>query len=298
MLAIGLLFGLLASLLFNVGIALQALEARTTPVEEGLHVSLLMRLLRRRRWVLGLLLGALGVVFEVIAFANAPFVVIEPLLAAGLLVLLAIGVKDMGETPGPWTVAGVVAIIAGTALIAWGAPEHSEQHRGPVTVVVVMAALVAASLVPFALRGSRFDTAMGANLGSACGFGATNVATKLMADDLNGGHWVEAGVWIAVAAFAGITATISSMTALQRRPATTLVPISTAVQTFLPVAVEPLFLTENWRQAELDGLVLLAGLVVMGFGTVMVARVRAVSALSAAQDPGAPAEREEARAPG
>jgi hypothetical protein len=63
------------------------------------------------------------------------------------------------------------------------------------------------------------------------------------------------------------------------------VPVSTAVQTFLPIALEPLFLTENWRQAELEGLVLLVGLVVMAFGTVMVARVRAVSALTAAQDP-------------
>jgi drug/metabolite transporter (DMT)-like permease len=285
MLAIGLPCGLLASVLFNVGIALQALEARATPPEEGLHASLLVRLLRRPRWVIGLLLGGLGVVFEVIAFANAPFVVIEPLLAAGLLVLLVIGAKELGERPGRWTVAGVIAIIAGTALIAWGAPEHSEQHRGPVTVVVVMAALVAVSLVPFALRGSRLDTAMGANLGSACGFGATNVATKLMADDLPGGHWIKAGAWAAVAGFAGIAATISGMTALQRRPATTVVPISTAVQTFLPVALEPLFLTENWREAELEGLVLVAGLVVMVFGTVMVARVRAVSELSAAQTP-------------
>jgi drug/metabolite transporter (DMT)-like permease len=283
MLAIGLPCGLLASVLFNVGIALQALEAKRTPPEEGLRVSLLVRLLRRPRWLIGLLLGGLGVVFEVIAFANAPFVVIEPLLAAGLLVLLAIGVKDMGERPGPGTVAGVIAIVAGTALIAWGAPEHSEQHRGPVTEVVVMAALVAVSLFPFALRGSRFDTAMGANLGSACGFAATNVATKLMADDIGSDHWAQAVAWATVAAFAGITATISGMTALQRRPATTLVPISAAVQTFLPVALEPLFLTENWRAATGEGLVLLAGLLVMLVGTFLVARVRAVSVLSAGE---------------
>jgi uncharacterized membrane protein len=285
MLAIGLACGLVASILFNVGVALQALEARATPCAEGLHVSLLRRLLRRPRWVLGLLLGGLGVVFEVVAFANAPFVVIEPLLAAGLLVLLAIGVKEMGETPGPLTLVGVLAIIGGTALIAAGAPEHSELHRGPVTVVVVMAVMVAVSLLPFALRGSRFDTAMGANLGSACGFGATNIATKLMADDIGGGHWVQAVAWLGVAGFAGITATISSMTALQRRPATTLVPISAAVQTFLPIALEPLFLTENWREADMGGLVLVAGLVVMVLGTVLIARVRAVSALAAAEPP-------------
>lgn len=286
MLAIGLSCGLVASVLFNVGVALQALEARATPPAEGLRVSLLARLLGRPRWVLGLLLGGLGVVFEVIAFANAPFVVIEPLLAAGLLVLLAFGVKEMGEKPGPVTLVGVLAIIAGTALIAAGAPEHSEQHRGPVTVVVVMAAMVAVSLLPFALRGGRFDTAMGANLGSACGFGATNIAIKLMADDIGGGHWLQAVAWLAAAGFAGIAATISGMSALQRRPATTLVPVSTAVQTFLPIALEPLFLTENWREADLGGLVLVAGLVVMAAGTVLVARVRAVSALTAAPGSG------------
>ena len=86
------------------------------------------------------------------------------------------------------------------------------------------------------------------------------------------------------------------MSALQRRPATTLVPVSTAVQTFLPIALEPLFLTENWRRAELEGLVLLAGLLVMAFGTVMVARVRAVSALSA-QDPELAPRRAAARVP-
>jgi drug/metabolite transporter (DMT)-like permease len=212
-------------------------------------------------------------------------VVVEPLLAAGLLVLLAIGVREMGERPGPLTLLGVLAIIAGTVLIAWGAPDHSEQHRGAVTVIVVMAALVAVSLIPFALRGGRFDTAMGANLGSACGFAATNIATKLMADNLGAPHYPRVVAWAAVAAFAGIAATISGMTALQRQPATTVVPISTAVQTFLPIGLEPLFLTENWRQAQFDGLVLVAGLVVMAIGTVLVARVRAVSVLAAAEVP-------------
>jgi drug/metabolite transporter (DMT)-like permease len=280
MLALGLLCGLVASVLFNVGIALQAIEARREPLDEGLRLSLLERLLRRPRWVAGLLLGGLGAVVEVVAFANAPFVVIEPFLSAGLLVLLAIGIKEMGEKPDTETLVGVFAIVAGTALIAWGAPTHSEEHRGPVTVTVVMAALVAVSLFPFPLRGTRFDTAMGANVGSACGFGATNIATKLMADDLSGGHLVQAVLWGATAIFAGVGATITGMTALQRKPATVVVPISTAIQTFLPIALEPLFLTENWRAAEGEGLILLGGLLVMAVGTVLVARLRVVSELA------------------
>jgi drug/metabolite transporter (DMT)-like permease len=278
--AIGLLCGIVASVLFNVGIALQAIEARAAPAEEGLRVSLLADLLRRPRWIAGLLLGALGLPFEVVAFANAPFVVIEPILACGLLVLLAVGTRLLGERPTVDVVVGVVAIIAGTALIAWGAPPHSELHRGPVAVVVVMAALVAVSLLPFPLRGTRLDNALVPNLGSACGFAATNVAAKLMADDIGGAHYPEAVGWLAVAGFAGIAATISGMTALQRAPATTVVPISTAIQTFLPVALEPLFLTESWRAAELGGALLLAGLLVLLLGTVLVARTRSVSTLA------------------
>lgn len=281
MLAVGLICGIAASVLFNVGIALQALEARTAPRREGLRVSLLAGLLRRPRWLAGLLLGGLGVPLEVIAFANAPFVVVEPLLACGLLVLLAVGVRMLGERPGPEVVAGVIAIIAGTALIAWGAPPHAERHRGPVAVVIVVAALVGASLVPFALRRSRQDGAMVPNLGSACGFAATNVAAKLLSDDIGGGHYPQALGWLAIAGFAGVAATISGMTALQRAPATTVVPISTAVQTFLPVALEPLFLSESWRAAELGGGALLAGLLTMALGTVLVARTRSVSALAA-----------------
>lgn len=285
MLALGLICAVAASALFNLGIALQALEARAAPREEGLHVALLTHLLRRRRWIAGLLLGALGVPLEVLAFTWAPFVVVEPLLASGLLILLAIGSRLLGERPGPEIVLGVVAIIAGTALVAWGAPPHSEEHRGPVAVVVVMAILVAISLVPFTLRGTRLDNALVPNLGSACGFAATNVAAKLLADDIGGAHVPEAIGWLGVAAFAGVTATLTGMTALQRAPATTVVPVSTAVQTFLPVALEPLFLTESWHAAELGGGALLAGIVVMAIGTVVVARTRSVSELAGQMRP-------------
>ncbi|HEV7563305.1 MAG TPA: DMT family transporter [Solirubrobacterales bacterium] len=281
MLALGLLCGIAASVLFNLGIALQALEARSAPRGEGLRLSLLRRLLRRPRWIAGLLLGALGVPLEILAFANAPFVVVEPILACGLLVLLVVGTRILGESPGVDVVLGVVAIIAGTALIAWGAPAHSEQHRGPVAVVVVMALLVALSLVPFALRGTPLDGALVPNLGSACGFAATNVAAKLMADDLGANQYEKAAAWLLVAGFAGVAATVTGMTALQRRPATTVVPISTAVQTFLPIALEPLFLTESWRAAELGGGGLLAGVVVLLVGTVLVARAHSVSRLAA-----------------
>jgi len=288
MFAAGLIAGILASVLFNLGIALQAIEARRTPAEEGLHVSLIWRLLHRPLWLTGLGVEWVGVPLEILSFAWAPFIVVQPLLACGLLVLLAIGRRLLDEPPNRGVVVGVVAIIAAVVLIAWGAPGAHDTHRGPVTVVVVMAGLVLVSLIPFALRGRRFDTALSANLGSACGFAATNIAMKLMADDFGSDHFLQAGSWLAVGAGVGFAATVTGMTALQRAPATTVIPISTAVQTFLPIALEPLFLEESFRHANLEGLPLLVGLFVMLIGIVIVARSRSVAELLApAGSPGA-----------
>jgi drug/metabolite transporter (DMT)-like permease len=287
MLTAGLIAGIVSSVLFNLGIALQAIEARRTPREEGLRASLIRDLLHRKLWVTGLGVEWLGVPLEILAFAWAPFVVVQPLLACGLLVLLAVARRLLGEMPSREGWIGVGLIIAGIGLIAWGAPGQQDTHRGAAAVIGVVGGLVLVSLIPFALRGRRWDTAMTAVLGSACGFAATNVAMKLMADDIGNHHWLQAASWLGLAAVAGFGATVTGMTALQRAPATTVIPISTAVQTFLPVVLEPLFLAESFRSAELEGLLLLVGLGVMLGGIVVLARTPQVSAIAA----GAPGER-------
>lgn len=281
MLAAGLIAGVIASVLFNLGIALQAIEARQAPEGEALHASLIWDLLHRPRWVVGLVVEWVGVPLEILAFAWAPFVVVQPLLACGLLVLLAVAHRLLDESPGRAAYLGVGLVIVGIGLIAWGAPAQQDSHRGTGAVLAVVAGLVLASFIPFALRGRRLDTAMTAVLGSACGFAATNVAMKLMADDFGNDHFLPAAGWFAVAAVVGFGATVTGMTALQRARATTIIPISTAVQTFLPVALEPLFLRESFREASLAGIPLVVGIGVMLVGIVVLARTRHVSALAA-----------------
>jgi len=279
--ALGLTAALVASVLFNVGIALQGIEARATPKSLGLRVSLLGRLLRRPRWILGWLLGIVGIGPQVLALGYAPFVVVQPALASGLLVLLFLGARTFKERVTHWEIVGVVAIIAGVALVAWGAPPHVEAHRGGLAVVAVFAGLSACGLVPFAVRGTRFDTGMLAIVASGCGFGATNIATKLMSDDVGLGEYGNAAAWAAVGLLMGVAATITAMTAFQRRRATTVVPVSTAVQTFLPIVLEPFFLRERWSAADFAGAPIAAGLLVALVGTVVVARNEGVGRLAA-----------------
>lgn len=279
---IGLAAALVASALFNVGIALQGIEARSAPKKLGLRVSLLTMLFRRKRWVLGWVLGVVGIAPQVLAFSDAPFVVVQPALASGLLILLFIGSRLFDEHVDWVEIVGVSAIIGGVTLVAWGAPPHVEAHRSGAAVIAVFAGLAAAGFLPFAVRGTRWDTGMGSIVASGAGFAASNVATKLLSDDIGSGHYVIAALWAVVGLISGIAATITGMTAFQRRRATTVVPVSTSVQTFLPIVLEPFFLREHWTSAKFGGAPIGIGLLVALVGTIVVSRTKAVSDLSAA----------------
>jgi drug/metabolite transporter (DMT)-like permease len=282
MLVVGLAAALVASALFNIGIALQGIEARSAPKKLGLRVSLLTTLFRSRRWVLGWVLGVVGIGPQLVALAYAPFVVVQPALALGLLILLFIGSRLFGERVTWLEVAAVGGIIGGLALVAWGAPPHTEAHRGGAAVIAVVAGLTAVGFYPFFVRGTRLDTGMASIVASGAGFAATNVVTKLLSDDVGQGRYLIAAAWAAVGLISGVAATITGMTAFQRRPATTVVPVSTAVQTFLPIMLEPLFLREHWASARLDGVPITIGLLLALGGTILVSRTEAVSRLSAA----------------
>jgi drug/metabolite transporter (DMT)-like permease len=278
-LLVGLGAALAASVLFNVGIVLQALDARAAPRALGYRFALLGRLARRPLWVLGLVLGVAGVWPQVIAYSHAPFVAVQPVLTVGLLLVLVLGIRILGESVGMREVAGVVAILGGVALVAWGAPQHSEAHRSGVAVVAVVAGLCAVGCVPFALRGTRWDTGMLAIVATGCGFAATNVATKLLGDNFDLGHAVRVVSWGAVVVVMAVVATLTNMTAFQRRAATIVVPVSTSLQTFLPIVLEPLFLREHWGSASHDGLPIIVGLALALVGNVLITGTRVVSEL-------------------
>lgn len=282
MFALGLAAALLASALFNLGAALQALEARATPKKLGLSLRLLAALIKRWRWLLGLSLAFAGVAPQVLAFATAPFVVVQTALTAGLLLLLLLAVVILDERVRTSVWIGVLAIVAGVALVSWGAPAQSETHRGGFVVVPIVAALVAGALAPWAVRGSRLDSPLLLIIASGVGFAATNVTTKLMGDAAGSGHWPTAVAWAVVALAMGVAATLSGMTAFQRATASLVVPLSTTVQTFLPIILGPLFLREHLSASGFDGIPILVGLGTAFVGTVLVARTKGVGRLAAA----------------
>src|SRR4051794_33041349 len=126
---IGAALACLASCLFNAAIAIQALETRKVPQQHGLRLSLLRRLVSRPRWLGGTALGALALPLQTVALLFAPLTVVQPCDAAGLLLLLYLGTRMLGERVGPRELLAVAAIVAGVRVLTVAAPNPRGTHR-------------------------------------------------------------------------------------------------------------------------------------------------------------------------
>src|SRR3954447_16987288 len=146
--ALGAAAACAASCMYNIGIALQALEARVTDAGTALRPSLLRRLASRPRWLAGTALNVLGWPLQAAANLLAPLAVVQPGLAFGLLPLMWIGRRRLGERVRLREVGAAGAVVRRVAALALLAPDPSTRHAAPVTTALALGALGAGALAP------------------------------------------------------------------------------------------------------------------------------------------------------
>lgn len=291
MIALGIACAVAASCLYNASIALQALEARGVPGEHSLRPSLLGRLVRNRRWLGATALGLAGWPLEIGALLLAPLTVVQPCLASGLILLLWLGAKRLGEKPGrrEWTAVGAIGV--GVAGVAFAAPERTTDHAGTGAIGLALVLVAIPIAAPYALRFRHSPHQGGVNVGSAtfvgtlmvvsagCGYAWTAIASKLLTDELAAGSLLVAVAWLATAGASEGLALLSEMSALQRRAATHVAPVMFAVQVLVPVLLAPLIFGESWGDTPLGGVALVASMAIAVGGTVLLAGSNAVGAV-------------------
>jgi drug/metabolite transporter (DMT)-like permease len=272
-----------ASTLYSLGIALQAMDAKEAPHEEHLRLALAWGLVRRARWLLGTGLSILGFPLQVVALMLAPLVVVQPALAAGLLVLMFLAQRMLGEHAGRYEYLAMCAIVLGVIGAALTAPHRSTQHSEELTITLVLVGLGVASLLPYLLRALGRSNAVVTMLGAGLAFGWSGVATKLASDDLAGGHLIPAAAWALSTAAASGVGVLSEMSALQSRPAIQVAPLVFVTQTMIPVVLAPLLLGENFSATPLGGIPLGLSLALLIAGAAALARSPLLLALMAGE---------------
>jgi drug/metabolite transporter (DMT)-like permease len=262
--------------LYNVSIALQALEARQVPGEHSLRVSLIGKLVRNRRWLGATALGLLGWPLEIVALLLAPLTVVQPCIASGLILLLWLGATRLGERPGRREALAVAAIVAGVAGVGLAAPERSTDHAGAAAIAIALVVVAIPVLLPFGLRRRADRIGMLMVIGAGSGYAWTAIASKLLTDELAAGTAFAALAWLATAAASEGLALLNEMSALQRRAATHVAPVMFAVQVLVPVLLAPLIFGESWGDTPFGGAALVAFMALTLAGTVVLAGSRSV----------------------
>jgi drug/metabolite transporter (DMT)-like permease len=273
-----------SSTFYSLGIALQAMDAREAPHEEHLRLALAWNLVRRARWLAGTGLSMLGFPLQVLALLLAPLVVVQPSLAAGLLVLLVVGERMLGERAGRYEYVAVGAIVIGVVGAALCAPPRATSHTSQqLTITLVLVGLGLASLLPYALRTIGRSYADVTMVGAGLAFAWSGVATKLASDDLSNGRIGIAAVWALSTAAASGVGVLSEMSALQARPAIQVAPVVFVTQTVVPVVLAPLLLGEHFSATPAGGVPLGFSIALLVAGAAALARSPLLLGLTAPQ---------------
>ena len=185
MTALGASLAVAAGLGYNASAALEKREAMAV----GSHVPvvrLLPALARRPVWMAAMGANLLAWGAEAWALASAPIAVVVPLLNAGRIVLVALGIRWLHERFGWRELVAVALTTAGaaTAAVSAGTEAASRVALHPWPLLLVAGAALAVALI-VAARGTGL--AYGAAAG--CLYAATAVFTKEIGDRVAVDGW-------------------------------------------------------------------------------------------------------------
>jgi drug/metabolite transporter (DMT)-like permease len=248
-------------------------------VAGGVDVSLLGKLLRRRRWLLASGLALVGWPFQLLAFSLAPLTLVQPTLSLGLILLLFMGARMLGEPIGRREAWATAAIVLGVVGITLSAPKHTDAYHGDWRLVVVLALLALVTAVPFALR-RRTQLAGGLLVASAgAAISGSALTSKLVTDELATSAWGGAVAWGVVTAVFALLGVLSEMSALQRRAAARVAPPVFVISTVVPVLCAPFLTEEGWSRTPLGGAVIAVSLLAIAAGGSALGQSKAVGAV-------------------
>ncbi|MGW3133739.1 DMT family transporter [Streptomyces sp. NPDC001076] len=269
MMVLAVLFAVLGAVSNAAGTAFQRKAASTVPGRSGLR--LLLALMRRPAWAVGIVGVAGAAVFQALALVNGPMALVQPLFMLELPFALLIAVPLMHRRPSPEGWRTIAVVVAGLALLlASAAPSGGRQQASMQRWIPALALTLGAIAVTVLLVRSSSSPlfraaalATGAAIGNALTAALMKSATGRLADD---GLAAFLTAWQTYGfALTGIAALLLLENALQAGPLVASQPALTigdaAVSLLLGVALfDESVRTGWWLLPEVAG----AGLILWG----------------------------------
>ena len=272
------LTALAAAGLFALTTNLQRAAASSVPSVGTGPLHLLRRLVTDRRWLLGGLIGAAALALHAVALARGSVMVVQSVMALGLVVALAVEARREGRAMHAHELAGAALVVAGVAaVVAVSRAADPGATTGPGAVVA--AVLVALVTLGAILRsrhqvGERWGARLLAAAGGAC-FAVDAVFLQRVAALFD--HGVGSAFTSGVAALsaagdlagffgASMIGTVAIHRAYQVAPLRAVQPALAAAEPVTAFAVGVTVLHEGVQGGMLGFVVLVLGLVAITTG--------------------------------
>ena len=216
--AIATSLALATALFYAISNVLELLEAEKVPDEFAMRPSLLLRLVKQPRWLLGLLSDFGGYLCHAAALGLATVVFVEPILATGILMSLFIGSRFVHRPVRLRDWIAAVVLSGGLALFLYEVSPTGGRELARTREWVIAGPSAIAAVAICMLLGSATDgRPRAALLGVAAGiaFGVSALLTKALVHYLGDGlfnwvpHWEPYA--LAVAAIGGVIVAQSAL---------------------------------------------------------------------------------------
>ena len=271
---------LLSALSFATATVVQHRAAGAVEVAPGRGSSarLVVRLLRTPTWVAGQGTAAAGLALHAAALRAGAVTLVQPLLAGGLVLALALGTlvdrrhpERSLPTRQQWGAAGAAALGVAVFLVS-AAPAPGTSSGRPSVLLVAVGAALAAQAAAWAWSAHPAGRHRALALGTAAGvgFGLTGVLLKQVVSHVPA-HWADTWPLVAMLAVGG-GAVVAAQAAYRAGALIESLPALTVLEPVVAVAVAALAFDEHLAPALLARSGQLAGLALLTAGVVALAR--------------------------
>jgi uncharacterized membrane protein len=269
---IGIILILASAAAYNSAPVLLALEARSRLDQRG--TSLVAGVLQGSAGLLGMVLGAVGWVLQLLALTRISVTLAWVLGASGVVVLLLLSHWLLHEPIGRPQVIGITAITVGMVAVGLIHPARSETLPALNHWLVLLFLLTPVVILPYTpqVLPSPHRPRIAA-LAAGTAYAVCNLLTKGLADLISRGQfdgilarglgsvWTEDWFLPAILFAAGVAVFtvlgfMDELDAIQHGRASSLVPIIGGLQAIIPILLAPVFFNERWP-AELWARVIL-----------------------------------------
>lgn len=240
---------LLAAVSFAFAAVMQQESTQSVTADKSLTIGLLVELLSRKKWLLGLGAMLAGFGLQAVALSFGPVAVVQPIVVTELAFAIPFGILRRHRRAGIREWAGILAVMSGVSIFLLVTSPTKGIYNPPTTQwiesLVPVGGVVAATI---ALGAARRDAKRAMFLGSAAGlsFGVLAVLTKAVTHLLSADVTKALTTWqVYVAIGVGVVALVVSQSAYQAGPLAFSMPFVGVLEPVVAVIIGDTVLDEQ-----------------------------------------------------